>query len=160
MLDNNPYIDKLILLKPSLSETIKDLKNEQYDLVIDLHNSLRSTIIKLRLGIKSFTFKKERLKKWLAIKYKINFVKPVHLVDRYLKTVETLGVKNDNQPIDYFLPGNYDLTKLIPESHQNNYIGFIIGATHFTKRMPNEKVIELCKKLLLMLNAFIKFGQF
>ena len=147
LLDKNPYIDKLIFLKPSLSETIRDLKLEKYDLIIDLHNSLRSTIIKLRMGVKSSTFKKERLKKWLAIKYKINLVKPVHLVDRYLKTIEFLGVKNDGKPIDYFLPGDYDLTKLLPQSHHDNYIGFIIGATHFTKRMPNEKVIELCKKL-------------
>ncbi len=147
LLDQNPYIDKLIFLKPSLSETIRDLKLEKYDFIIDLHNSLRSTIIKLRMRVKSSTFKKERLKKWLAIKYKINFVKPVHLVDRYLKTIEFLGVKNDGKPIDYFLPGDYDLTKLLPHSHQNYYIGFIIGATHFTKRLPNEKVIELCKKL-------------
>jgi heptosyltransferase-2 len=147
LLDKNPYIDKLIFLKPSLSETIRDLKLENYDLIVDLHNSLRSTIIKLRMGIRSSTFKKERLKKWLAIKYKINFVKPVHLVDRYLKTIEFLGVKNDGKPIDYFLTGDFDLSKLLPQSHQATYIGFIIGATHFTKRMPNEKVIELCKKL-------------
>ncbi|MBC7913631.1 MAG: glycosyltransferase family 9 protein, partial [Pyrinomonadaceae bacterium] len=143
LVSNNPYIDKVILLKPSLNETITDLKNEKYDYVIDLHNSLRSTIIKLRLGIKSSTFKKERIKKWFAIKYKINWVKPVHLVDRYLKTVEFLGVKNDDKPIDYFLSGTQTLTQLLPDSHQNKYIALIIGATHFTKRMPNEKVIEL-----------------
>ncbi|HEY0668446.1 MAG TPA: glycosyltransferase family 9 protein [Sphingobacteriaceae bacterium] len=149
LVDNNPYIDRLILLKPELSETIKDLKKENYDYIIDLHNSLRSTIVKLRLGVKSFTYKKERLKKWLAIRYKINLVKPVHLVDRYLETVKGLGVINDQKPVDYFIKQDYDITKLIPISHQTKYIAFIIGATHNTKRMPNEKIIELCEKLNL-----------
>lgn len=144
---DNPYIDKLHFLKDNLSDTIKDLKDEKFDYIIDLHDSLRSSIIKLRLGISSSTYKKERFKKWLAIRFKINTVKPTHLVDRYLKTVEFLGVKNDNRPIDYFLPGDYDIQKLAPESHQKEYIAFIIGAAHFTKRMPNEKVISLCQSL-------------
>ncbi|MGV3509657.1 MAG: glycosyltransferase family 9 protein [Sphingobacteriaceae bacterium] len=147
LLENNPYIDRLHLLKDKLSETISDLKAENFDYVIDLHNSLRSGIVKMRLGVKSSTYKKERFKKWLAIKYKINLVKPTHLVDRYLETVKFLGVENDNKPIDYFLPGDYNIENLLPASHQQNYIAFIIGATHFTKRMPNEKVISLCKSL-------------
>ncbi len=147
LLDNNPYIDRLILLKPALGETIKELQEEKYDYIIDLHNTLRSTIVKFRLGIRSSTYKKERFKKWLAIRYKINMVKPVHLVDRYLKAAAFLGVKNDNLPVDYFLPVDFEISELLPESHRRRYIVFIIGATHFTKRMPNEKVIELCEKL-------------
>ncbi|HXH99965.1 MAG TPA: glycosyltransferase family 9 protein [Sphingobacteriaceae bacterium] len=147
LVDNNPYIDRLILLKPSLSETIRELRLENYDYIIDLHNSLRSTIIKFRLGIKSFTYKKERIKKWLAIRYKINLVKPVHLVDRYMESVNQLGVINDQQPVDYFLKQDYELNNLLPVSHQQSYVAFIIGATHNTKRMPNEKIIALCGKL-------------
>ena len=147
LLNSNPYIDKLILLKDSLSATIEDLKTENYDYIIDLHNTLRSTIVKFRLGIKSSTYDKERLKKWLAIRYKINRVKPVHLVDRYMKTVHFLGVKNDGRPVEYFFSGEFALDRLLPPGHLHRYLVFIIGATHFTKRMPNEKVIELIKKL-------------
>lgn len=145
LLENNPYIDKLHLLKGKLSDSIKELKSENFDYVVDLHNNLRSTLIKLRLGVKFSTYKKERLKKWLAIQYKINKVKPTHLVDRYMETVKFLGVENDQKPIDYFLMGDYDINKLVPESHQKNYVTFIIGATHFTKRMPNQKVVSVCK---------------
>jgi len=147
LLENNPYIDRLHLLKDKLSETIDNLKAEKFDYVIDLHNSLRSGIVKMRLGVQSSTYKKERFKKWLAIKFKINLVKPTHLVDRYLETVKFLNVQNDNKPIDYFLKGDFSLEKLLPESHRAGYIAFIIGATHNTKRMPNEKVISLCKSL-------------
>ena len=148
LLDHNPYLNKLHLLEEKLSNTVKKLKTENFDYVIDLHNSLRSNLLKVKLGVKSSTFKKERIKKWLAINWKINLIKPDHLVDRYLKTVAFLGIKNDNLPIDYFLPQDAkSIDKIIPENFKQPYIAFVIGATHFTKRMPNGKIIELCNKL-------------
>ena len=148
LLDHNPYLNKLHLLEKKLSSTVKKLKTENFDFVIDLHNSLRSNLLKVQLGVKSATFKKERIKKWLAINWKINLIKPDHLVDRYLKTVAFLGVKNDNLPIDYFLPKDAkSIDQIIPDNFKQPYIAFVIGATHFTKRMPNGKIIEMCKKL-------------
>ncbi|MDB5004663.1 MAG: rfaQ [Mucilaginibacter sp.] len=145
--DNNPYVDKLLLLKPELSATIKDIKAEQYDYIIDLHNNLRTALIKLRTGIKSSTYKKQAIRKWLSLKFNLKLVPPVHLVDRYMESVQFLGVKNDNQPIDYYIKADHQLDKLLPLSHQQNYVAFIIGATHFTKRMPNEKIINLCSEI-------------
>lgn len=144
--DNNPYLDKLLLLKDNLSDTIADIKAEQYDYIIDLHSNLRTAIIKLRTGIKSSTYNKQRLSKWLSLKFKLKLVEPVHLVERYLKTVHFLGVKNDGLPIDYYIKKNHGLKELLPPSHQK-FIAFVIGATHFTKRMPNQKVINICQNL-------------
>lgn len=143
--DNNAYVDKLLLLKPSLSATIEDIKAEGYDYIIDLHNNLRTAIIKLRTGIKSSTYKKQTIRKWLSLKFNLKLVPPVHLVDRYMKAAAVLGVVNDALPIDYYIKADHKLEKLLPQSHQTNYVAFIIGATHFTKRMPNEKIISLCK---------------
>jgi len=145
--DNNPHVDRLLLLKPSLSDTIREIKAERYDYIIDLHNNLRTTLIKLRTGIKSSTYKKQRLRKWLSLKFKLKLVPPAHLVERYLETVKFLGVKNDRQPIDYYIKAEYDLQKLLPASHQVAYVAFVIGATHFTKRMPNYKIINICRKI-------------
>ena len=147
--DNNPYVDKLLLLKPSLTDTINEIKAEQYDHIVDLHNNLRTTIIKLRTGIKSTTYKKQPIKKWLSLKFKLKLIPPTHLVDRYLEAAKPLGVINDGQPIDYYIKTEHQLSKLLPASHQNGYITFIIGATHFTKRMPNEKIISICSQLKL-----------
>src|ERR1700749_4035915 len=80
--DNNPYVDKLLLLKPELSDTIKEIKAEGYDLIIDLHNNLRTAIIKLKTGIRSSTYKKQAIRKWLSLKLNLKLVAPVHLVDR------------------------------------------------------------------------------
>jgi heptosyltransferase-2 len=68
-------------------------------------------------------------------------------VERYLKAVKFLGVKNDGKPIDYYIKDEHDLTKLLPASHHESFVAFIIGATHFTKRMPNEKIISICRKI-------------
>lgn len=147
--DNNPYVDKLLLLKPTLSATIDDIKAEKYDHIVDLHNNLRTAIIKLRTGIPTSTYKKQPIKKWLSLKFKLKLISPTHLVDRYLKAVTSLGVVNDGQPIDYYIKAEHQLNKLLPESHQNGYIAFVIGATHFTKRMPNDKIIIICRQLKL-----------
>lgn len=143
--DNNPHLDKLLLLKPTLAETIEDIKAENYDYLIDLHSNLRTSLIKLRTGIKSSTYKKQRIRKWLSLKFNLKLVPPVHLVERYMKTVKFLGVKNDGKPIDYYIKTEHDLSKLLPPSHRPGFVAFIIGATHFTKRMPNEKIISICK---------------
>jgi heptosyltransferase-2 len=145
--DNNPYVDKLLLLKPNLTDTINDIKAEQYDYIIDLHNNLRTAIIKLRIGVKSSTYKKQTIRKWLSLKFNLKLVPPVHLVDRYLKAVQFLGVKNDEQPIDYYIKANHQPEQLLPASHQAGYVAFVIGATHFTKRMPNQKIINICREL-------------
>ncbi|MFD2145933.1 glycosyltransferase family 9 protein [Mucilaginibacter antarcticus] len=147
--DNNPYVDKLLLLKPNLSDTIADIKAEGYDHIVDLHNNLRTATIKLRTGIKSSTYKKQTIRKWLSLTFNLKLVPPVHLVDRYMLAASVLGVVNDNQPIDYYTRGDHQLDKLLPASHQNGYVAFVIGATHFTKRMPNEKIINLCRQINL-----------
>jgi ADP-heptose:LPS heptosyltransferase len=69
------------------------------------------------------------------------------LVDRYMQAVGFLGVKNDNEPIDYYIKTDHRLNKLLPAAHQNGYVAFVIGATHFTKRMPNEKIVNICREI-------------
>lgn len=145
--EGNPYVDKLLLLQESLSATINEIKAKKYDYLIDLHNNLRTSIIKFRTGIASFTYKKQPLQKWLYLKWRWRLISGKHLVDRYLETVAFLGVKNDGKPINYYLKQQYQLPDLLPATHLPDYVVFIIGATHFTKRMPNEKVAQICRDI-------------
>ncbi|RYZ98135.1 MAG: lipopolysaccharide heptosyltransferase family protein [Sphingobacteriaceae bacterium] len=147
--DNNPCVDKLLLLKDNLSDTITDIKAEGYDHIIDLHNNLRTAIIKLRTGINASTYKKQTIRKWLSLKFNLKLVPPTHLVERYLQAVKFLGVENDGAPIDYYIKKDHRIDELLPASHQNGYTAFIIGATHFTKRMPNSKIISICRAINL-----------
>jgi len=145
--EGNPYLDKLLLLQENLSDTIAQIKAEKYDYLIDLHNNLRTAFIKLRTRVPASTYKKQPIKKWFFLKWKWNLVSDKHLVERYLEAVAFLGVKNDHGPVNYYLKQQYQLQDLLPASHLPAYVVFIIGATHFTKRMPNEKVAQICNKI-------------
>ncbi len=145
--DGNPYIDKLLLLTPKLSDTIAQIKTEGYDYIIDLHNNLRTFLIKLNTGIKASSYKKQPILKWLSLKLNTQLIPKTHLVDRYIQAVQFLGVKNDGAKIDYYIKSNYQVNDLLPVSHQGKYVVFIIGATHFTKRMPNKKIMDICRQI-------------
>jgi ADP-heptose:LPS heptosyltransferase len=69
----------------------------------------------------------------------------LHIVDRYMQTVSTLGVKNDGMGLDYFIPEE-EVIQLsdLPHAHFAGYIALVIGAAHGTKRMSPEKLKELC----------------
>lgn len=146
VLAKNPYINKLHLLKKPLAETLADLKAENFDYVIDLHNNIRTRLIKFKLGVKSSAFNKLNFRKWLLVNLKVDIMPEKHIVDRYVETASFLGVKNDGKGLDYFLEQEHDLITLLPQSHQQ-YTGLVIGAQHATKRLPTHKLIELCQRI-------------
>ena len=76
----------------------------------------------------------------------------VHIVDRYMKTVESLGVKNDNRGLDYFIPEKDEMPlDYLPENFRNGYAVYAIGGQHETKKLPLPKMIELCQTIQLPL---------
>jgi ADP-heptose:LPS heptosyltransferase len=163
---NNPNIDRVFSIEKKVSEIIESLKLEHYDCVIDLHNNLRSWQVKNVLGAKSYSFDKLNFEKWLMVNFKINRLPHTHIVDRYLDTVKDLGVMNDGQGLDYFIPkeDEVDLSQFVRENFtpelppqyfdpksENKllYLVFVIGAAHATKRLPVDKIIEICNGLNL-----------
>jgi len=148
ILENNPHISKVHSIEKDIKEVATDLKNENFDFVIDLHNNLRSFHAKKIIRKPSSSFKKLNFKKWLLVNFKINKMPAMHVVDRYMKTILQLGIKNDFKGLDYFIPSKdeFDISTL-PVSHSKGYIGFVIGAKHFTKQLPIEKISSICKKI-------------
>lgn len=148
VLAGNPYIDKLIPVEGKLSKTIKSIKQENYDFVVDLHNNLRSSRVKRILKSPSSSFNKLNVEKWLMVNFKRNRLPKLHIVDRYLKTLDSFGVKNDQKGLDYFIPEKDIVDKTtLPESHQNGFIGWVIGGSYFTKMLPLNKILDVGRKL-------------
>jgi len=148
ILEYNPYLSKIHTIEKDINEIARELKEENFDYVIDLHNNLRSLQTKKIIGKPSSSFKKLNFKKWMLVNFKINNMPAMHVVDRYLETAAALGIKNDLKGLDYFIPEKDEVTiQSLPSTHQNGYIGFVIGAKHFTKQLPTEKIIAICKKL-------------
>jgi len=148
LLASNPYIDKIHLLDNDMSDLIQRLKNENFDLIIDLHNNLRSRRITLSLGKSAEHVNKLNWKKWLFVNFKINILPPVHIVDRYFEAAKALNLKNDFEGLDFFLNENSDFQKLeLPNAFKERYIAWVIGGKHFTKIFPSDKIINICSQL-------------
>lgn len=143
LLEANPYVDKIHVLKSSLHETVKELRHENFDCIIDLHRNIRTFWIKQRLGVPSYSFNKLNMRKWLMVNFKINRLPPVHIVDRYLQTVKHMDVFNDEKGLDYFIPSDTPILPQLPST----FIAVSIGAQHATKRLPTDKLIAICRQV-------------
>jgi len=148
----NPYIDKLHLLDNNMKSLISSLKKEKFDYIIDLHRNLRSFRIKSTLKRYSFSFNKLNYQKWLLVNFKINKLPNVHIVDRYLKTLDVFSVSNDHKGLDYFIPPE-EITEFsvsIPELPKS-YIVIVVGGGHYTKQIP----IGIIQQIIDSLNCSI-----
>jgi len=150
----NPYVDKVYSIhkeEQPLHHLIPTLKKEKYDYLIDLHQNLRSWYLRLRLWRKTYGFRKLNFKKWLYTQFKINQLPPIHIVDRYLETVSSLEVTNDDQGLDYFIPKeDYVISHECYQTlRPHQFIAFVIGAAHFTKRLPTDKIIRIIQQIKL-----------
>jgi len=148
ILSANPYIDKIHCLEDDLDAVVGELRAEDFDYVIDLHHNLRTLRVKRALGKKSFSFDKLNIEKWLYTNFKWNRMPDRHIVDRYMDTVVSFGVKDDGAGLDYFIPAADELSPGdIPTSHQAGYVGLVIGAALATKKLPFHKLKEICERL-------------
>lgn len=144
LLQANPYVDKIQVLDNSLRETIKLLKAENYDYVIDLHNNLRSLQVKWALSTKSFSFNKLNVRKLLFTRFKINTMPEGHIVDRNLLTLRQFGVVNDGKGLEHYIsPEDEFLLENLPDRFHDGFVALVLAGTYFTKRMPVEKYRRL-----------------
>lgn len=149
VVEHNPYIDQLHLLDNNLKELVATFKNEHFDYIIDLHKTLRSYLLRFRLRRPTLTFRKLSVEKLIMNRFHIDFLpKGIHIVERNLKSVEPLGVKNDHKPVDYFISPEEEVPlSELPILHQKGYVAFVIGGQHFTKKLPAEKIINICRAI-------------
>jgi heptosyltransferase-2 len=148
VVEHNPYIDRLHVLAHSWELMIHELKEENYDYIIDLHHNVRTLRVKKELGKKSFSFHKLNVEKYIYTSIKLNILPKVHIVDRYLATLKSFNVKNDEAGLDYFISEKEETHKHdIPASHHAGYIACVIGAAHGTKKWPVNKWKEFAAKM-------------
>jgi heptosyltransferase-2 len=144
----NPYIDQLHSIERKVSEVAEQLKQQQFDTVIDLHNNPRSFQVKRLLQRPSYSVNKEILRRWFYIKTGINLLSGSHIVERYMKTVAPLGVHNDQLGLDYFLRAEDEIDpQRLPASHRQQYIAVVIGGKHQGKLYPEDLVASVCRQL-------------
>ena len=142
LLMNNPNIDQIFCIKNSILEIRKDLKEQKYDFIIDLHNNIRSSLL-ISLGFPIKRYVKSNFKKFLFRNFGINLLKNQHVVDRYLHTISFLKTKNDNLGLEYYIDEsssvNFDL--------KQKYIAWAIGGSKIQKKISLNQINELSKEL-------------
>ncbi len=148
VLIHNPYVDKLWCFEQSPQEVLPFLIKQDFDYVIDLHKNIRTLKLKRQLKVKSFSFDKQNVNKFLLTSFKLNYMPERHIVDRYMDCVLSLGVKNDQQGLDYFTNPESEqhvseMTKEVPKP----YVVVVMGAAHKTKVPPVEKYKEILQAL-------------
>lgn len=148
VVEPNPYIDRIHILNDNLEEVISRLKVEKFDFIADLHNNLRSRKVILSLGVPSKSFPKLNIRKWLLVNLKWKVMPELHIVDRYLETVSSLGVTNDGQGLDFFVKsGSETALQQLPEFMNSGFIALVIGANHATKKLPVTQLKQLVQHL-------------
>jgi len=148
ILKSNPFIDKVHVFDETLGDLIQELEKEKFDYVIDLHNNFRSARLKRNLKAKIFSVNKLNWQKMLLIRFKINRLPQKHIVDRYLETTSSLQIENDGKGLDYFIPEKEEF-KIgdLPVTFQNGFVAFVIAGTYTTKKLPVEKISEICQRI-------------
>lgn len=158
----NPNVDKVYAIDKRVGEVIMDLRRESYDGIVDLHRNLRSMQVKLALsGVPAYSFNKLNWEKWLMVRFKIDRLPRIHIVDRYLAAAQPLGVRTDGGGLDYFIDPDdeVDISMLLKSRGEEvrvlentdeqvpEYTAVVIGAAHATKRLPAQRLIYFCARL-------------
>lgn len=148
----NPYIDKFHYFDDNFNATIDEINAEQFDYIIDLHKNLRTFRLYLETDTRTrwLSYRKLSVQKFLLTKLGINLMPGIHISQRCIKALRKLGVKDDGRGLDYFVPQEQEIKieQDIPVSHQMGYVAIVIGASYYTKKLPVQKLQQLCNAIV------------
>jgi len=140
------------------------VRREKYDLIIDIHNSLRSRYIRSFSGAKNVVVINKRIvARTMLVRLKKNYYHDiVSVADRYIEPVRVYEIENDAQGLEIFIPDETirKISGIMSPLKLHLYgkvVGFCPSAKHATKRWPEERFIvtgirlghELKAKILL-----------
>ncbi len=132
----NPYVHKIIFYEGSLLNTRKKIKNENFDLIIDIHKNFRSIFISFLNAGSVKRYSKENFKKFLLVKFKLNLFKEIIPVyKKYILAARKYFSESDTE---------YSTTELIFDRkriYEEEYIVISPSSRHFTKTYPVIKYI-------------------
>lgn len=141
LLKLNPYINNIHLFDNDESETNKlrsVIQKNNYDLVINLQNNIRSKKLLKNHDSEIVSYKKNNFKKFLLVRFKINKLKNAPPVsEKYARTIKDFEL--DNEGLDLFTNNE----SFHFDTDTKNLVGLCPGAKHFTKRWSKNYFIKL-----------------
>lgn len=147
-LDENPYVDNIHFSLESVWQNYRRLKREKFHFVVNLSEEWSTRCLTLLLNAKTYTLKSLRWKQWLMVNLKIDQLPNKHLVQRMFESVQRLNLKPDDLGLDYFIPEKDKVSKdWLPQDFWGEYMVFCIHANYITRKLPIDRMIELCDKI-------------
>lgn len=162
-----PYIDELVTFDKKdgfggLNKLKTYLRNQHFDLFLDIHKNWRSRYLRLGLHAKNIrSYQKLIFRRTLLIWFKINFygkVKPVY--ERYFDSVKDLGLRYDGQGTEiHIAEGASKKVKEILTGKGYDFINPLIvicpSANHYNKRWKSSGFVETAQFLIRNKSAFV-----
>lgn len=149
LLRADPRIDRVhTWTEERNKKLIASLREENFDHIVDLQGSLRSRRVRNSLRAPYSTFPKLNKEKWMLVNLGIDRLPSKHVVDRYFEALTPLGLENDGIGLEYFIPsaeGKAPAEEGLPED--GAYVAFAIGGAHATKKLPPERIEEICRRI-------------
>ena len=143
-----------------LQELRDTLRAEEYDLVVDIHNNLRTVYLRNLCNPKEVVTVNKRLyERWQLVHLKRNVYDGyVPIADRYIETLEEFGITNDGKGLELFIPDEiqFAVSGKMGKLRLNEFskvIGICPGAKHFTKRWQKEKFAAVAVRLAKEMHA-------
>ena len=147
LLEYNPNIDDLIgyaAENESMLQLIIRLQKAHYTHIIDLHDKLRSALIKRFVQGKVFTYHKKHIYRKKLLKDR-NLIPISSTVDLYASVLENFNLRLEDRKLDLFLPENEQaIAESFLQKTKKKIITISPGASWFTKQYP----IEYYKKII------------
>lgn len=133
-------VDTIHTIETATAEVHAELKNCQFDYIVDLHNNVRSRAVKRALGHIAFTVDKQNWAKWLLVRgWRKTPVTPI--VDRYIESFAgAFGAVIPDQ-----WPALFEGASA-PAGLPETYNVLAIGATHAGKQIPNSLVASIAER--------------
>lgn len=155
LMQHNPHIDHLLTFdkETGIAPLKKKVKENNYDLIIDIHKNFRSSYLRFSSRAMVTTYPKYILRRTLLVKFGINLYKniePVYL--RYFKAVQKLGVEYDYQGTEVFFSPK-DVEKIRQALSETNFtldqrlVVICPGASFTNKQWLPERFAEVADQL-------------
>jgi lipopolysaccharide heptosyltransferase II len=135
----------------ALRKLRKNISDQMYDVIFDIHRSIRSRYLTFLLrwnplsGTKVYRVRKKQFIRFLIVKFKINLYRKFYgriipVWEKYVLTARPIGVTADDGQLELYLSNNSEplLKKNLKKLLSEDYVLIAPGAKHFTKRWPAE----------------------
>jgi len=145
LVENNPHIKKSWGFDNNWTTLVELLKAEKYDVILDLHNNIRSLKLRKALGLSALVFKKNRVNDVLITRFKFARKQRQHIVNRFMDTASTLIEDSFDIKTEFYFPKGKSYDDL--ELPDGNYICIAVSTAHHTKNIPSPSLKALIKNL-------------